>query len=157
MLIVITSEEAIKDEAFKINQLFEHGLEQLHIRKPFLDFKGYKDLLNKINSKYYKKIIIHQYHELVETLDLGGVHLQEQKRLALGNTLKIHVNKFIKKGYKITSSFHTKSDLENISVGFSYVFLSPVFDAISKSNYKGKNFDVSSVNAFVIGLGVLQN
>ena len=31
--------------------------------------------------------------------------------------------------------------------------LSPVFNSISKSGYEGKNFDVSHIDEFVVGMG----
>ncbi|TYP77132.1 thiamine phosphate synthase [Aquimarina intermedia] len=153
MLIVLTSEKELDDEATKINQLFDHGLEYLHVRKPSMNVNGYRYLLNAINPDYYKKIMLHQFHELVVEFDLRGIHLQEQQRIDLGDKLKEYVLDFILYDYKVSSSFHNPQDILASPIHYDYMLLSPVFDAISKTGYKGKSFNVSNIKEFVIGLG----
>ncbi|MFL1894680.1 thiamine phosphate synthase [Aquimarina sp. 2-A2] len=153
MLIVLTSEKELDDEATKINQLFDHGLEYLHVRKPSMNVNGYRYLLNAINPDHYQKIMLHQFHELVVEFNLGGAHLQEQHRVNLGDKLKEYVLDFILYDYKVSSSFHNPQDIVTSPIHYDYMFLSPVFDAISKAGYKGKSFNVSHIKELVIGLG----
>ena len=153
MLIVLTSERALENEADQINELFANGLEVLHFRKPTFDKQGYSILLNQIAAKYHSRIMLHQYHELCEEFGLRGIHLQEQPRRDLKDQLTQYVDSYLDKGYKVSSSFHSKEDIKNCTVSFEYVLLSPVFGSISKTGYKGKGFDVNDLKEFVIGMG----
>ncbi|WP_103069333.1 thiamine phosphate synthase [Aquimarina sediminis] len=153
MLIVLTSERELENEAGYINALFENGLERLHFRKPTMDIEGYRTLLTQIDVKFYNRIMIHQFHELCEEYKLRGIHIQEQPRLDLKEKLNKYVDDYRKKGYKVSSSFHSKEDITNCSVDFEYVLLSPVFGSISKAGYIGKGFDVNDLEEFVVGMG----
>ncbi len=153
MLIILTSERELDNEADRINTLFENGLEVLHLRKPTLSIEGYRALLTQINPTFYDRIMIHQYHELCVEFTLRGVHIQEQPRLDLGKTLENYTLEFIGKSFKVSSSFHSKEAIKECAVDFEYVFLSPVFSSISKVGYEGKGFDVKALDAFVIGMG----
>ncbi|WP_271765669.1 thiamine phosphate synthase [Aquimarina algiphila] len=153
MIIVLTSERELENEAESINLLFQNGLEVLHYRKPTFDIEGYRALLRKIDSKYYNRIMIHQFHELCEEFKLRGIHIQEQPRLDLDEKLEEYVNGYTANNFKVSSSFHAKDDIKNCSIDFEYVLLSPVFSSISKEGYKGKGFDVTDLDEFVVGMG----
>ncbi len=153
MLIILTSERELENESHQINELFRKGLDVLHFRKPTLDIEGYRMLLGEIEDKYHNRIMLHQFHELCLEFDLRGIHIQEQPRLDLGNTLEEYVKSYENKGLKVSSSFHSKEDIKNCIVDFEYVLLSPVFGSISKAGYQGKGFDVNDLDAFVIGMG----
>ena len=153
MLIVLTSEKPLQDEANKINQLFHNGLETLHLRKPSFDTEGYKGLLNSIEQSFHNRIMIHQHHELCAEFHLKGIHIQEQMRLNLGEKLGKYVNSYKNDGYTVSASFHTKKEIQFNSGTFDYVLLSPVFHSISKKGYEGKGFDVSDLNECIIGMG----
>ncbi len=153
MLIVLTSEAVLENEAQKINDLFAAGLEILHLRKPTFSINGYRALLDQIDSKYHNRIMLHQFHELTQQYGLRGIHLQEQARLDLDDALAVTVKVYENKGLKVSSSFHAKEDIENCLVDFEYVLLSPVFGSISKAGYEGKGFDVTDLNKDVIGMG----
>ncbi|NAS31267.1 thiamine phosphate synthase [Flavobacteriaceae bacterium R38] len=153
MIIVLTSEQELENEAGKINQLFDHGLEILHLRKPSFDIDGYRRLIEQVEAKYHNRIMLHQFHELCEEFNLRGIHIQEQSRFDLGNNLNTYVHEFEEKGFKVTSSFHDKETIVACPVKFDYVLLSPVFGSISKAGYEGKGFDVNDLDEFVIGMG----
>ena len=153
MLIVLTSEKKISNEASLINQLFEAGLERLHLRKPEFTIDEYRHLLDQIDTEHYKKIMLHEHHSLVDEYKLRGIHLQEKARRDLENTLSTFVNDCKEIGYRVSTSFHTIEDIEHNKGLFEYVLLSSVFNSISKSGYEGKNFDVNHLTEFVIGMG----
>ncbi len=177
MLIVLTSEKELTNEAMLLNQLFDNGLEVLHLRKPSFDIGGYRKLLIKIDKRHLSKIMIHQYHDLCAEFDLKGIHLQEQLRIDLGSTLDnyvsswksgvgslklnttvtstplSHQNQKTTKNYKVSSSFHEPEDLANCNIEFDYHLLSPVFSSISKEGYKGRGFDVNHIDKKIIGMG----
>ena len=160
MLIVITSEQEIKEEAILLNQLFEEGLDILHLRKPTFYVNDYRELLKKIDSKFYNRIMIHDCHGLCREFKLKGVHIQEQARINLENKLQKYVDmwrikelEFHSIKYKVSSSFHEPQVLANCNIDFDYHLLSPVFSSISKVGYEGRGFDVNSIDKTIIGMG----
>ena len=146
MLIVFTHEELIINESDLINNLFESGLERLHIRKPYASKVECKRLIQQINSQYHHRIMLHQYHELAEELSCCGVHLKEEKRTQLSEELSSYLKKFQDKGFLVSSGFHHTEELVKYGSMFNYVFLSPVFDSISKQGYRGKKEVVVKLN-----------
>ncbi|MBQ4819777.1 thiamine phosphate synthase [Aquimarina sp. MMG016] len=153
MIIVLTSEKPLPNEAQQINNLFDAGLEILHLRKPSFTIDGYRALLDQIDTKYHNRIMTHQFPELTIDYRLRGIHLQEQARLDLEDALNVTVQVYKNKGFSVTSSFHSKEDIVACQADFEYVLLSPVFGSISKKGYEGKGFEVHELEAKVIGMG----
>ncbi len=153
MILVLTSERALENEAEQINDLFDAGLEILHLRKPTFTINGYRALLDVIDRTYHNRIMTHQFPELTLEYPLRGIHLQEQARLDLGDALAVTTEVYKNKGFLVSSSFHSKEEIKVCDVDFEYVLLSPVFGSISKPGYKGKGFDVTDLDQVVIGMG----
>jgi len=156
MLIVLTSDQEIKQEIPVIHQLFKEGLDLLHIRKPEYSIHDVRQFIQKIDSKYHSKLVIHKHHKLCFEFKLKGIHLKEQHRLDFGEKIIEYLNIFSSKGYTTSTSFH---DLEAVNahvIPFDYCFLSPVFSSISKQGYKGKRFDVTHIPKKIIALGGIQ-
>lgn len=153
MLVVITNDTVIPDEGFHLNQLFDEGLEVLHFRKSDVTKNDCKQLLQQIDTSHHPKIMLHQHHDLVEKFNVRGVHLQEQLRINLKGQLNNYIHNYKKEGFMISTSFHSKEKIEKSNEAFDYMFLSPVFNAISKKAYEGKEFNVSNMDKNIIGLG----
>ncbi|MCH2193663.1 thiamine phosphate synthase [Kordia sp.] len=153
MFIVLTSEQEITNEAKLLNQLFNAGLEVLHLRKPSFKEEAYRSLLQQIEAQFYNRIMLHEYHHLCEEFNLKGIHIQEQPRLDLGNDLKKYVNRFKINNFIVSSSFHEPEVLASCQVDFDYHLLSPVFSSISKKGYEGRGFDVSHIDKKIVGMG----
>lgn len=153
MIIIITSEKDVDNEAQKINQLFEAGLECLHFRKPSWTINQYKVLLNQINSEYHNRIVIHHFHKLINKFNLKGIHFPEQKRKDYIDNLGQYFKDLNMFGKTISSSFHQPKELEDCYFEFDYHFLSPVFSSISKQGYEGGGFDVNHINKTIVALG----
>jgi len=70
MLIVLTYPQPITDEHDIIHQLFEQGLETLHIYKPNASDEEIKTFINQIAPEYQKYCVIHEkykkFHSLAE-------------------------------------------------------------------------------------------
>lgn len=132
-LIVIANPSPLNLEAQLINQLFEAGLARFHLRKPDASNKTIEGLLNDINPAFYPKIVLHQRHEMAANYGIKRLHYPENKRKQLQvNQLKNQ----IENGYILSSSVHNLTLLPSLS-NFYYVFFSPVFNSLSKPNYKG--------------------
>ena len=154
-IIVITKPDFFSSEAEQIVRLFEGGLQILHLRKPDSSLADYERLIRKIPAEYHNRIVLHEHFQLLEKYALRGVHLNKRNPSAVVETggapsLPIHISK----------SCHTIDELQNIE-NFDYVFLSPIFDSISKVGYQSafsdevlqKACEDGLVNQKVIALG----
>ncbi|MBP2831375.1 thiamine phosphate synthase [Aquimarina sp. U1-2] len=153
MLIVLTSERAIKNEADQINKLFENGLEVLHVRKPMMDLEKYKALIQEVEPIYHDRVVLHQYHELSTVFSCKGIHLKERLRQCLQQNVNTYVEDYKARGLTVSSAFHSKETIKSCVVDFDYVLLSPVFNSISKTDYIGQAFNVCDLKEVVVGMG----
>lgn len=125
-LLIITSETGIPKETESIIQLFEEGLELLHIRKPSYPLEEIRSLIESIPSKFHSKIVIHSHYALLHEFSLKGLHLPEKIRK------EVHTNEIEN---IVSTSFHTLEDIVVEKRNFEYAFFSPVFPSISKKGY----------------------
>lgn len=123
-IIVITSPETISGEVDTICRLLDCGIYRVHIRRPDYGIDEYRRLLNSIPAEYHKRLVIHDFFELCKGYDLGGIHLN-------------HRNPDIPTGYKgsVSCSAHSIEEVKKMREVCDYVFLSPIFDSISKQGY----------------------
>ena len=153
MIVLIAPEKDVENEIEILDQLFEAGLEYYHLRKPFKNLVEHVSYLNKIDTNYHNKIIVHYFHELTNEFNLKGIHFQEQKRrdvLENGNRYFIGLNML---GKTMSSSFHEPKDIEVCDIEFDYHLLSPVFSSISKKGYEGRGFNVNNIDKSIVGMG----
>jgi thiamine-phosphate pyrophosphorylase len=156
VLIVITSPDKIPNESALINQLFAQGLKILHLRKPSWTKPDFEALLKSINPANKHKVVLHQFHELASKYNVKGLHLREENRKQLSLLELKELSKELKrKNLTFSSSFHSIEEIILNGNVFDYVFLSPVFDSISKPGYVGSKFNVQSLKfeTKVIALG----
>ena len=141
-LIVFTVPDFFLDEEKIISELFANNLEILHLRKPNFNIENLKKIIEKIPKEFHNRIVIHNHFELLEDFDLKGIHLTEQQKNNFQN-LKQH-----QKNHKIIStSCHSIDDIAINKNFYEYVFLSPIFDSISKQNYHSKFSTVELLEA----------
>ena len=149
-LIAITKPDFYDGEAAFIKRLFESGFDIVHLRKPCcrdvarrvhsndvarcvhnndLAHRVHIDcicnILNELSSEERNKIIIHDYPELYYEFSLKGIHINK-------NIVKYPEDY---QGSK-TRSCHSLEEVKLYKDDFDYVFLSPIFDSISKQGYK---------------------
>lgn len=123
--IVISHPEFFPKEDELITLLFENGLMRFHLRKPFSTQQEMEELLRRIAPEYYPRIALHDHHGLAMRLSLGGVHLNGR-------------NPCPPEGYtgRISCSCHSVEEVESRKNEADYLFLSPVFDSVSKQGYR---------------------
>ena len=123
-LIVITRPTYFVEEDKILTALFEEGLEILHLRKTDPTPVYAERLLTLIPEKYRKRIVVHGNFYLKEEYKLRGIHLNSH-------------NPVIPENYTgpITTSCHSLEEVKQKKPQFDYVFLSPIFDSISKEGY----------------------
>ena len=122
--IVITSPDFISGEAIFIDNLFLQGLDLLHIRKPDAPLEAYKRLLLQIPKQWYSRIVLHEHFALVEEFGLHGIHLNRRCSQVPDSFRR-----------SISCSCHTLEEVKKQKDSKDYVFLSPIFDSISKVGY----------------------
>lgn len=153
MIVLISPEKDIKNEMVILNQLFDAGLEFYHLRKPLKNIQEYSAYLNKIETKYHNRIVVHEFHDLINKYNLKGIHFQEKKRRDHIDNPGQYFKNLNMYGKTISSSFHELEELENCEFEFDYHLLSPVFSSISKKDYEGKGFNVKNSDKLIIGMG----
>ena len=153
MIVLIAPEKDVPNEIEILHQLFKAGLQYYHFRKPLKNLQEHTAYLNKIEPQYHNRIVVHYFHELVNSFNLKGIHFQEQKRIDVIENGKGYFNGLQMSGKTISSSFHDPKALENCELEFDYHLLSPVFSSISKKGYLGKEFNVNGIDKFTIGMG----
>jgi thiamine-phosphate pyrophosphorylase len=133
MIIVITPEELIQNETDIINELFQEGLDLLHIRKPFISSEEMTDFIQKIDAKFYSQLVLHSHYNLAKYFGISRFHFREidrQNGLYTSFTDKT-----------ISTSVHNIEAFNELRDEWEYSFISPVFPSISKKGY-GENSNI---------------
>jgi thiamine-phosphate pyrophosphorylase len=92
-----------------------------------------EEFIRKMNPKNIRRTIIHSHYNLIGKYNLKGIHLPEKVRTEEGIKEVIRAAK--KKKLSVSTSVHSLTSLKECNQ-YDYVFLSPVFDSISKEGYK---------------------
>lgn len=136
MLILISPPAYQAKELDTIIQLFENGLNYFHLRKPNSKKNDLEQYIQKIPSQFWNRIILHQHHELTSQFNLRGVHFTSFYRNHLENEdWQKQCNEFRNKGFTISTSTHHIDEVKQVQANCDYVFVSPIFDSISKKDY----------------------
>lgn len=130
-LRLLTPEKNIPNEAETINTLFGLGLHKLHLRKPNFGTSDYRSYINQIDLLYHTSIIIHGCYELYTELKLGGIHLNSKSRERQDIWREIQDIS----STSISTSFHSWQEIEENTFQYGSVFISPLFNSISKAGY----------------------
>jgi thiamine-phosphate pyrophosphorylase len=138
-LIVITPEQNYPKEIKLITSLFEQGLPLLHVRKPNAHADELREYIQSIPKQFHKKVVIHSHYKLAKEFNLKGIHLTEKVRKSGFRDTRLKI---------ISTSFHATKDVLKSRRKYEYVFLSPVFDSISKQGYTS-NFTSDELNVFL--------
>ncbi|GAB4278273.1 MAG: hypothetical protein Kow0068_01830 [Marinilabiliales bacterium] len=133
-LVVISYPKNFADETHFVIRLFQNGLKYFHLRKPGFSEWKIREFLIKIPQQYHNRIVIYDYFHLVKEFNLKGIHFN-RKTIHL---YKDYENLNCHKSY----SAHYFDELIKYDGLFDYMFISPVFDSISKNNYHSSfNYD----------------
>lgn len=126
VLIGISWPSLFPSEADAINALFEAGLPLLHLRKPGVAAADVAELVGRIRPEFRRRLTLHYLPTLAAELGLGGYHLSPGHPPAPAGW-----------GGRLSASCHSLEETRQAKArGLDYVFLSPIFDSVSKSGYK---------------------
>ena len=127
LTIAITQPYAIDREDAIIRYLLANGFDIVHLRKPDADIDYCRELLELLTPSERARIVIHDHYVLYEEYALRGVHLNRNI-----STYPSHY-----RGSR-TRSCHTLEEVTKYKNECDYLFLSPIFDSISKQGYRSK-------------------
>lgn len=123
-IIAITTPKIIEEDSYLIKSLLSKGVYTIHLRKPESTIDECRKLLGKLSKQECENIIIHDYPELYNEFSLKGIHVNKNvKSLPIGY-----------QGFK-TRSCHNFEEIIRYKSEYDYLFLSPIFNSISKVGY----------------------
>lgn len=108
-----------------IDRLFGHGLDLLHLRKPSSTIEACRELLRQIPERWHSRIVLHDHFPLTGEFHLHGVHLNRRCPHAPDGYMG-----------SISCSCHSLEEVAKKKPTSDYVFLSPIFNSISKAGYE---------------------
>ena len=124
-LIVMTKPSFFVEEDKILVNLFEEGLDNLHLYKPGASPMFSERLLTLLGENYYSKITVHGHFYLKEEYRLKGIHIDDA---------------FTEPptGYKgnVTRTCHAISELKEAKKHSNYVFLHSIYDSQSNPDEK---------------------
>lgn len=123
-IIAITTPNFIECESSVIPHLLQLGVDLVHIRKPSATSEQLALLLNSLPTWCYDQLVVHDCLELANKYNLKGVHLNRRNHTVPDNF----------KG-SVSMSCHSLEEVEIKKDMADYVFLSPIFNSISKNGY----------------------
>ena len=122
--IAITRPYAVDGEDTIIRHLLANGFDIVHLRKPDADIDYCRELLQRLTHSERKRVVIHDYYSLYSEFNLRGIHLNK-------NIASYPVDY---QGTR-TRSCHSFDEVVRHKHECDYLFLSPIFDSISKEGY----------------------
>lgn len=155
MIVVISDSEFLPGEAAIVNELFRRGLDLFHIRKYEASESALTEFIRSIDPEFREQLVLHHHHPLGVKLGLTRFHYSERDRNAWKESGWAGKNQ----EWSYSTSVHTMEEYNALPEHFSYAFLSPVFDSISKPGYRAARFDFSEKKASrvkLIALGGIQ-
>ena len=140
-IIAITSPKVVDEDVRIINTLLDNGVDSVHLRKPDSDIDECRKLLAELSATKRAKIVVHDYSELYFEFSLKGIHTNKNVTT-------------LPEGYSgiKTRACHSFEEVIKYKGYYDYLFLSPIFDSISKVGYKSAFTNDELLNASKVGI-----
>lgn len=123
-LLIVTTEVVLDRECVVLNKLFTLGMPTLHLRKPYATVSDVEQLLLGVDPAYHNRIVLHDHFMLADRFHLKGIHLNRRNPYRPPFMVS-----------SVSCSCHSIDCIASSNNRFDYLFLSPIFDSISKSGY----------------------
>lgn len=160
--ILLTYPETLPHETLLLNNLMEGDWDFLHIRKPDYSRDEMINFLELIPN-HHDKVILHSHFELLREFDVAGININRKtlaqisfedeltsgcdQRFLLVKNHQLYVNG--ERPDLVTYSAHSFKEIQEMPFMTDYVFLSPIFDSISKTGYESAFNDAEVLTAFL--------
>lgn len=123
-VILITPEEPRKNEAEIISEALEVGLYRCHLRRPHWSVEETRAFLDSFSPEPLAKIVLHDHHQLAKVYPVAGIHFNQRHPFTQRPI-----------GLSASISCHSLEEVEQYHDQMDYLFLSPIFNSISKPDY----------------------
>ena len=134
--IIISNPIDFEGEIGLIEKLLMDKTLVFHLRKPEKSCEELTEFLIQISPEFYRQIVLHSHHDLLKKYNLKGIHFTEISKQQLSDKALIAaVETWRKKGLTVSFSLHSLEAIEQLPCKADYVFLSPIFQSISKVDY----------------------
>ena len=126
-VIAITLEDFFPGEAVVIEAALNGGYDLVHLRKPGASEEEMISILEELPAECRARIVIHSHFNLALRYGLYGIHLNSRCSI-------------VPDGFSgsISRSCHTLEEVEQYKDSCNYLFLSPIFNSISKNCQEAK-------------------
>lgn len=123
--IAVTPPAFHEGEAAFISRLLAGGVDVVHLRKPGSAEAECAGLLEALSEDERARVVVHDHFDLAARYGLMGIHLNSR-------------NPSVPEGFcgQLSRSCHSLEEVRRFKPECGYVFLSPVFDSISKQGYR---------------------
>lgn len=126
--ILISQPHYFEGEREILISLFEANLQNFHLRKPENSHNEMSAFIASIPEKYHHCIVVHSHYSLATEFNLKGIHCTANGRDEFYEFEHLPIQKSI--------STHGFCEAGSVDEMFSYAFLSPIFNSISKPGYE---------------------
>lgn len=123
--VVITSSSFFEGEVSFIRLLLRCGVNLVHLRKPESTAEQCATVLGRLTTEERRRVVVHQHFQQAVDYGLHGIHLNRRNPKPLPGY-----------GGSISRSCHSMEEVSEWKPHCQYVFLSPIFNSISKHDYK---------------------
>lgn len=122
--VVITDTHFSDNEAEMIRIILSEGIDRVHIRKPGSSESDFRRLIEAVPERMYPALTLQDHVGLAVEYGIGGVHLNSR-------------NPSVPAGFKgkVSRSCHSLEEVARCREE-DYLFLSPIYDSISKNGYR---------------------
>ena len=141
-IIAITLPHFFSGEASAINALFASGsINLLHLRKPGSPVDDCRHLLDAVAQEWLPRIVVNDHFSLCREYGLHGVHLNRRNPTPP-----------VDHRGSLSCSCHSLQEVVERKPQMDYVFLSPIYDSISKQGYRSAFTDTELRQATAEGI-----
>ena len=143
-IIAITLENFFPGEAGAIKAALDGCYDLVHLRKPEATEQEMISILDDLSAEYRARIVIHSHFNLASRYGLYGIHLNSRCSI-------------VPDGFSgsISRSCHSLEEVVQHKDSCNYLFLSPIFNSISKKGYESAFSDAVLKEA--AGRGVIDS
>lgn len=160
--ILFTYPESLPHETLLLNNMLESEWDFLHVRKP--DFSR-DEMINflELIPNHHHKVVLHSHFDLLKDFEVAGININRKafakiayedeltsacdQRFLLVKNGRLFVNGAVPDF--VTYSAHSFREIQDLPFKADYVFLSPIFDSISKIGYQSAFNDSEVLTAFL--------
>lgn len=145
-LIVVSTETFFAREVVAVCALFNAGLQTFHLRKPHSTIDEMRGFLQEMPKEFLDRIVLHDHFLLLNEFELKGVHCNRRNtalpQFSPQGREQLHISKSCHSLEEVKNAFgccaldpQRRSPQRSQSLNCNYVFLSPIFNSISKNGY----------------------